>query len=403
MGRNARIDRPVPALRRSFGFLLIFALANAGGVIAYLPVLTLLLPMHVELVAGPARLGVLAATVIAGGIAASGANILFGWLSDSAVARGGGRRAWAAGGLGGVAAGCLLVASAHSALALVAGVVAFQIGVNALLAPLLAIMADEVPDDQKGVAGGLLAVGFPIASGVAAALLIGTGSPWLRFAMVPMICAACVLPLLLTRARPAAAALPVASRTGTWRDPALIWLARLLVQIAGNVLFHYLLYYFESLQSDTPTELMAQQVGRLGTLTALLPLPFAVLAGRLSDRSGRRKPFLLAAALVAALGIGAMAAAESWAGGVIAFAIYAIGSGVFLALHAAWAMQQLPSPRHRGRDLGVLNLTNTLPALIGPLLAWRLATPHNFAPLMLTLAALTLAGGVTIFATQRRQ
>jgi len=41
----------------------------------------------------------------------------------------------------------------------------------------------------------------------------------------------------------------------------------------------------------------------------------------------------------------------------------------------------------------LLNLANTLPALLGPLLAWMLATPRDFSAVMLALAALTLAGG----------
>ena len=66
-------------------------------------------------------------------------------------------------------------------------------------------------------------------------------------------------------------------------------------------------------------------------------------------------------------------------------------------------MQLLPDPRHRGRDLGLINLTNTLPALIGPLLTWALATPHDFRAVMLTLAGLTLLGGLLVPAIRHRR
>ena len=49
-------------------------------------------------------------------------------------------------------------------------------------------------------------------------------------------------------------------------------------------------------------------------------------------------------------------------------------------------MQLLPNPHHRGRDLGLLNLANTLPSLLGPPLAWVFATPHDFVGVMLALA-----------------
>ena len=402
-GRLAYIDHP-PAPPRSAAFLLAFALANAGGVIAYLPLLTLLLPMRVEAVAGEARLGVLTACVIAGALAASTANIAFGWLSDRAVARGGGRRAWVAGGVAGVAGGCALVAVAASPVALVLAVVAFQGGVNALLGPLLAIMADEIPDAQKGVAGGMLALGAPVASAVSTAIVGWTViDAAMRFALVPAACAACIVPLLMTRPRPAGDQAPPAADRPRPRHLALAWAARLLVQVAGNVLSLYLLYYAESVAPDAPPEALATRVGHLLTVAFLLAVPVAVAAGRLSDRTGARKPFLLAAAGVAAAGLAGMAVAGDLATAATAFAVYAVGSAVFLALHAGFAMQLLPDPRHRGRDLGVLNLANTLPALAGPLLAWGLATPRDFTALMLVLAALTAAGGLLILGAQGRQ
>ena len=405
-GRAGGIDHAPasPPLRRSPAFLLVFALANAGGVIAYLPLLTLLLPLRVEAVAGEARLGLLTATVIAGALAASASNIAFGWLSDRSVARGGGRRRWAAVGLAGVALGCALVALASSPVALVIAVAAFQTGVNALLAPLLAIMADEIPDAQKGVAGGLLALGTPVASAVSAVIVgVGALGPAAGFALAPLACAACVAPLLATRRPPPGdvAARPV-DRSGA-RDLALAWAARLLVQVAGNVLSLYLLYYVESIMPGASPDALATRIGRLLTIAYLLALPIAVAAGRLSDRTGRRKPFLLAAAGVAAAGLVGLALARDWSGGAAAFAAYAVGSAVFLALHAGFAMQLLPSARHRGRDLGVLNLANTLPALAGPLLAWALATPSDFTALMLALAGLTIGGGLLILAAQGRQ
>lgn len=384
--------------RRSTAFLLVYALAYAGGVIGYLPLLSLLLPLRVEAVAGDARLGVLTATVIPGALSASAANIAFGWLSD----RNGSRRAWIAGGLALLGAAYAGVAVAASPVALVVAVVGFQAAVNALLAPLLALMAEEIPDAQKGVAGGLLAFGNPIASALSA-VLIGWGSLGEagRLALVPLAAALCVVPLLLTRAQPAETTTDIPPAI-LRRDLALAWAARLLVQVAGNVLSLYLLYYFESIAAEPPRQLAAR-VGHLLTIAYLLPLPLAVLAGRLSDRTGRRKPFLLGAAGVAALGLAGMAVARDWSGGAAAFAIYAIGSSVFLALQAAFAMQLLPDPRHRGRDLGLLNLANTLPALLGPLLAWQLATPRDFAPLMLVLAALTLGGGALILVARGRR
>jgi MFS family permease len=389
--------------RRSTRFLLTYALAYAGGVISYLPLLSLLLPLKIERVAGEARIDVLTATVVAGALAASVANIVFGMISDRAVARGRGRRRGMAIGIAATALSYIGITLAAAPLTIILSVVTLQVAVNALLAPLMAIMADEIPDAQKGVAGGLLALGAPLASGVSA-LLIGAAmlNDAARFALLPAAVALCLTPLLLTSAIRVEEPAVVPERM-LRRDLLTAWGARLLVQVAGSVLSLYLLYYFESIDPVTPPLVLAPRIGHLLTIAFILPLPIALLFGRLSDRTGRRKPFLLAAAAVAALGLGGMAIADDWIRGAAAFCVYAIGSAVFLAMHSAFAMQLLPSAEHRGRDLGLLNLTNTLPALLGPLLAWSLATPRDFDTVMLVLAVLTLGGGVAILAVRGRR
>ena len=64
-------------------FILLYALAWAGGSIAYTPFLSILLPVRVAHLAGPgAAVTWLAYLTFTGAIAASLGNILFGYLSD---------------------------------------------------------------------------------------------------------------------------------------------------------------------------------------------------------------------------------------------------------------------------------------------------------------------------------
>lgn len=396
---------PVRRLPRSLPRLLVYALANAGGVIGFLPLLTLLLPIKVEAVAAADRIAIVTACTLAGAVAASLSNILFGWWSDRAVAAGGGRRRFVAAGLAATAASYAAIAAAATPIAIVVAVVAFQVAINAVLAPFLAIMADEIADADKGLAGGLLALANPLASAVTAAALgiaaLGEGG---RLALVVAATVACILPLLLIRPSsrtpvPAVASAPAAVLR---RDLLVAWVARLLVQAAGGVLFYYLLYVFEGAAPGEAPAALAARVGHLMTLAYALPLPVAVLIGRWSDRSGRRKPFLAAAAALAAAGLAAMALVGGWSAAAWGFAAYALGSSVFLALHATFVMQLLPDPPRRGRDLGLVNLSNTLPALIGPAMTWALAGPRDFAMLLGVLAVLTACGGVTMLAVRAR-
>ncbi len=393
----ASAHTPADASARRGRFLLLFALANAGGTIGYLPLFTVFLPMKVEAVAGPDRLNLFTLIAFVGTLAAIAANLGFGWLSDRSVARGGGRRGWLLLGIAGLALAYAMFARAASPLTVLIAVVAVQCAANAVLAPLMALMADEIPDAQKGFTGGLLALANPIGAATAWALvqLPGVAEPG-RLGLLSLAIVLLVAPLAVSRARrlpTPAAALP---RAQARRNLAAAWLARLLLQSAGNGLTLYLYYYFADLPPRDTAIGTADFVGRTLVLAYLLPLPCTLLLGRVSDRIGRRKPFLLGAAIVTAGGLAVMGLAATRPVAVAGFLVYGVGAQLFMALHGAFWMQELPSARHRGRDLGILNLTNTVPALVGTAIAWLATTPGSFAPLLFLLSGLTLAGGVAM-------
>lgn len=390
---------------RSWRFLVAFTLAYAGGTMGYLPLVAFLLPIKVAAIAGEARIGLFTATALCGTLSAILANILFGWLSDRSVAAGGGRRGWMIGGVLATAAAYGLVLVARTPVALVIAVVIFQGAVNAILAPMLAVMADEVPDAQKGLVGGLMAFAYPLAAGLATVVVgLARYGEGVQLAIVALAVAICVTPLILTPAQPAPPPVgPPPPRKLTQHDLRIAWLARLLLQSAGNSLTLYLLYYFQSLEPHTPPLILAGYAGHMLTLAYVLPLPFAILMGRLSDQLGRRKPFLLGSAIVTALGLALMAVANGRTAGAAGFITYALGAEIFLALHAVFWMQLLPKMENRGRDLGLLNLANTLPALVGPVLTYAFATPGDFGGLLALLAALTLCGGLAMLAIRGRR
>lgn len=374
--------------------MLLFALANAGGVVAYLPLLTLLLPAKVALLAGGARVEWLGAATLAGAVAASVANIAFGWASD----RRGTRRGWAAAGL------CLTVASLapmHAATSpggLVAAVVLFQIALNMLLAPLAAWAADVVPPQRLGLLGGLLSAGAPVGAlaGVLATLP-ALGAEWMRLGVIGALVLALAAPLLLARmpAGRADAAPDAPPRPAARADFLLLLLARFLSQVAGAVLFGYLFYYFQSL----PGSRSGADVARWSAASVALSFPVALLFGRWSDRLGARTRFLAIAAGAASLGLALMAARPGLGFAIGGYLLFGCGNAVFLALLSGHAIRLLPTPGRRGRDLGVLNLGNTLPSVVAPLLAIGIVPGRGFAPLLAGLAvAMALAAGCVLFA-----
>ena len=71
------------AALQSRRFLWLYALAAAGGAVAYVPFLTILLPMRVSAMAGADDVAWLAFATFFGAMSASLSNIAFGWASDA--------------------------------------------------------------------------------------------------------------------------------------------------------------------------------------------------------------------------------------------------------------------------------------------------------------------------------
>lgn len=373
------------AAKQSRRFLALYALAWAGGATAYIPLLTVLLPARVAALAGPDAVTWLGTIAFCGAVAASLANVVAGLCSDVV-----GNRRWPAlAGLVGYAVITPLFAGASTLGALLVLIVVWQTALNLMLAPLAAWAGDCVPDHQKGLLGGLLA--FAPATGAAAGALITT--PGLaafegRVVLVTALVAAAVLPVLvLGRPRPmpeliGAAAEPRPSRKGGAAPR--MWLARLLIQIAEATLFAYLYLWLRDLDGGFDDAAVA----RLFLIMLAIGVPASLLVGRWSDRRGEPIAPLRLSAALSALGLVAMAVADTIPFALASYAVFTLATAVFLSLHSAQVLRVLPRPERRGRDLGIFNLTNTVPSLIMPWLTVGLVPWLGFSALFWVLAGL---------------
>lgn len=386
-----------PASVSTDRFILLYALAWAGGAIAYTPLLTILLPSRVAALAGnDAGVAWLAQIALVGALAASAGNILFGYLSDLTKHR----RAWIAAGL---ALSCLLlplIGKATTLPGLIAAVGAWQLALNMMLGPLAAWAGDMVPDRRKGLLGGLMAFA-PGAGALAGAIVTqpGLAMPEQRLTVVAAMVAACLIPVLLLAPRSASPPVPIpplASEllpASSRRAVARMWLARLAVQIAEATLFAYLLFWLRSLEPGVGEN----QTARLFSAIMLVSIPVALAAGRWSDRADRPIVPLLVAAFGSATGLLGMALAPGLGWAMLAYALFGLASAVFLSLHSSQTLRILPRPERRGRDLGLFNLTNTVPSLIMPWLAIGLVPLFGYQALFLILAGLAFAAAALLF------
>jgi MFS family permease len=393
--------QPAKDERQSARFLYLYTLAVAGGAVAYVPFLTILLPIKVSTFAGTDALSVLAYAAFAGAIAASIANVGFGWISD--VSRS--RRSWIWAGM--ILSSALLVAMQYTtnAISLIVMIVCWQIFLNMMLAPLGAWAGDCVPDTQKGLLGGLLAVA-PALGALSGALVTmqGLATADQRLMLIAVLVVVMVLPVLLL-GKPAA--MPQLMKTGSDKYSGdtknaagsstvlRMWTARLMVQIAEASLFAFLLLWFRSIEPSFGEN----DAATIFAIVLGLAVVAAIATGRWSDRSNRPIFPLAVCAAIAAAGLILMAVAGSLIAAILGYAIFGLFSSVFLALHSSQTLRVLPDPQKRGRYLGLFNLTNTVPSLIMPWLVLALVPVYGFGALFVLLAGLAVVASILLTTT----
>ena len=381
--------------RQSARFMALFALAWAGGAVAYVPFLTLLLPARIAGIAGDNAVQWLGYMAFFGALSASLGGIIFGWLSDVTH----NRRGWISAGLVVNVALMLVMSRIETQLPLLTTLILWQLGLNMMLGPLSALAGDFIPDRQKGMLGGLLA--FAPAAGAAAGAVVtipGLAPGEGRFVIVATLVAACVLPLLLAgKPRPFPELMVPTSKddgepTGSDRAIVRMWIARLAVQLAEAALFVYLLYYFRSIDPS----IRDADTARIFSFTLVLAIPLTLFVGRWADRKDRAiLPLKLMAGLSAA-GLAIMAVSNGLIAAIAGYVLFGLATTVFLSLHSSLTLRVLPRPQTRGRDLGLFNLTNTFPSLIMPWLAIAIVPGFGYGPLIGLLAGLALLACVLL-------
>lgn len=359
-------------------------LAAVGLNLAYMPLLVLLLPRRIEQLFGAEAAAVLSWALLAGALAASLGNILAGRIGDGWMRRHSSRRGLIGLGLGTLLATYPLLAFAAGPGGLIAAVVAFQLGLNLAFSPVMALLADHVPDDRKGAVAGWLAAATPLSTlGTAAIGLVFPVDDNIAFLALAALVAALVLPLVLgwglPVARPCSGANSKAAEgplqslgPAPVSRLARLWSARFLVQLSASFVLYYLFLYASDLVARDPAwagRNPSSDIALFSFLGALAAIAAAVASGIVSDRLGRQRLPLVAAALLLALALSLLAAGPSPTVAAMAFTLFQLGLAAYLGIDTAWVARLVAPHPARGTVLGVMNLTNTLPSIIAPLLA----------------------------------
>jgi MFS family permease len=414
---EAALEPGPPAARRvGWGFISLYTLAYMSTCLMFLAPLLVTLALKVNSLVGIDRApGSLALVAGIGALVSMFGNPIFGKLSDRTASRAGMRRPWMVAGLAGGSLGILIVALAPSIAVVLAGWCIAQLFFNALLAAMVAVLPDQVPAAQRGLVSGVLGVCLPVASVCGTFLVkLFTGNLLAMFLGPCAIGGVFILLFAVTLKdrrlaaghRPAWSLREAASTfyVNPRASPDFAWAfaSRFMFVTAYAFLVTYQAYYLldkiGSAAADVPQQIF------LGTLVqSAVIVAASLIGGRVSDRTGRRKIFVLAASIVYGLALFVVAIASDFSGFLVGMAIGGLGFGVYVAVDLALVVDVLRDKHSAAKDLGVFNIAGALPFSIAPAIAPAILAigGGSYGVLYVVAGVCAIVGSVAILPVRR--
>ncbi len=393
----------VPTKAVNAGFQMFLSLANLVIWLSILPISQILLPMQIAALGAANKFTNLTIATVVGVLAAVITNPIAGALSDRTTSRLGRRRPWFLVGSMLSAVTLALMANATSLVALVIWWAIFHIAANAILAGLSAVVPDQVPLRQRATVSAFVSLSLPLGAVMGALLVtrVATSTQMSYYIFIGLLLIVMMLFILVLRDKPlpkeAAPRFHLATfLAGFWVNPVKYpdfgwaWLTRFLVYLSYFTALGYLLYF---LQDALHYQKAAQGVTTFQIILTGTLLLSSVASGVLSDRLQRRKAFVVGASLVIALSFLILAFFQTWLAVEIAGGVLGLGFGAYLGVDIALITQLLPSANARGKDLGVINIANAFPQIVGvSIAAFVVNTFHSYTLLFVLAAILALLG-----------
>ena len=308
---------------------------------------------------------------------------VIGELSDRTRSRLGRRSPWLLGGavVGSAALLAMAVAPSIGVLAL-AGAVVLAVA-NVANTVLNTTVADRVPAANRGAASGVGGLGNFTGA------IVGVGLAGVLFGSIALgtyVLTAVVLlagiGLFVAGARDRSSAdvvLPARDLSAALRgfvapvrdhDYRLVWVIRAALFFGGSIA---LTLPFLMLQGYVRPAMGAAEATEATTLVAAAGLPLMLVAmsvtGWLSDRTGRRRPFVVAAAVVMAGSCLVPLASPTLEGVLVQAAVSGLALGIYLPVDQALFIDVLPDRHAAGRDLGTAAIAVAVGQAAGPIVA----------------------------------
>jgi MFS family permease len=381
----------------------LFSLVWFGYWMANTVPLQLLLPQQLQEIDPASKVRDFAVVNAVSGIVAVLALPLCGALCDRSRSRFGRRRLWLAAGVLVLAIGLVMTGRQTSWQGMTLWWAISLAGLSAATAGLTAVIADRVPEGQRGMISSAIygpqALGVVI--GIGAISLLGLSS-WQGYALIATLVIVCAVPFLSTYRDTSVSTEPAlslraltTSLAASLRNREFAWAfgGRLLVNLGNSLGTCYMLYFLtDELKVAHPDSALL-----LITVAYLLAGVLATyVAGAWSDRLGRRRVFVAAAATLQAISGFLLATFLSLPVTIGAAALMGGGFGAYMAVDQALVTQVLPDAENRAKDLGILNIGSVVPPAIAPLLAGLIITSGLGYPVLFAAVGAVAALGAAL-------
>lgn len=407
----ALADTLPPEYPADFRRTIALVLTAAAGMYIMMLTLSTALSLRIATVAPEGKEAALGAAVSISALLLLVAIPLGGALSDRTTSRFGRRRPWILGMLLPALLAMAVIGATSSVPLIIAayiiGITCAQVGFNAYSV----IAVEGVPDNRRGRVMGFMgmfgALAMSAGSYLASALV---GTPVLMMTAPVLLALVLSLPLLLWYRDPAKsrADVPQLSLGGLFKglivDPrkhpdfGWVWLARFLAGVAMTGLFTYFIYFMmDGLAVPLPE--VGAKAGFLSLLSAPVSVLFFTVSGWLSDKLGRRKPFVAGAAVLMAVALVVGGTATTFAQFVVAWLLFAVGQAMYLTVDLALCAAVLPNAKDTGKDMAVFGLALSIPNILVPAVApavLAIGGGHNYLLLWGLCAALCAVGALVV-------
>jgi MFS family permease len=387
-------------------------IAMFGLIVALLPPLLVTIAVRLNQMDPGAAAGNVSLVLGIGAFFAFVANPIGGRLSDRTMSRFGMRKPWIVVGTLVGYLGILLISTAPGVGMIIVGWAITQIGFNFALAALIAMLPDQIRPSRRG----------RVASFVSLAQNIGAVAATFLVQLFPLGAAQNLLPSAIGLVLMFAFLLPMQDRVRTEKptesfnlktlfgsfvfnprkhpDLGWAWLTRFCLIVAQTTATSYLtLYIIKDLgvsTADAPA--MVFQATLANAVGIILTTAFL---GWLSDKLGRRKPFVVVSAIVAAVGLSIIAFSSDFTGVLVGELVLGAGMGAFLAVELALISDVLPSDSDSGKDLGVVNIAQALPQSLVPVGAPAAVAAFGYPGLFIGGAVFGIIGALSVLRVKK--